>query len=129
MTNAIPVLVTTDTVDGLTNWLLSLGAVPTTMFAVIVFGYVLRAMPIFPMRWLFFACAICGAIIFPFVAHYHTSAESWAYIGKTIFAGAAIGMGAWASHDQFLNKFEDKIPVLKNIVVGIDAIRNSTNPK
>jgi hypothetical protein len=127
-TNAIPVLVTTDTVDGLTNWLLSLGAVPSTIFMIIGIGYLLRAIPVFPTRWMWAACGLCGAVIFPIVAHYHTSAESWAYIAKTVCAGIWIGLGAWATHDKILSRFEDRIPVLKDIVAAIDAA-NQGPPK
>lgn len=87
---------------------MSLGAVPFTVAACIIIGYVFRAVPIFPNKWIPIVVILSGQI-FLLVNPRPTSVEVGAYFAHSIIGGLFLGVVAWLLHDKFLQNFEDKI--------------------
>ena len=97
-----------DQLQDTTNWLMNLGAVPFTVAACIIIGYVFRAIPIFPNKWIPLVVILAGQI-FVLLNPRPSSFTVTAFYSHGVIGGLFLGLVAWLLHDKFISKFEDKI--------------------
>ena len=100
-----------DQIQDATNWLMNLGAVPFTVITCIIIGYVFRAIPIFPNKWIPIMVILSGEIFL--LVNPHPSSESaGAFYAHGAVGGLFIGIVAWLLHDKFMQGFEDKVTMM-----------------
>jgi hypothetical protein len=99
----------TQQIQDATNWLMNLGAVPFTVVACIIIGYVFRFIPIFPNKWIPIVVIVVGPVVFPCLNPHAASVGMAAFIAHSIVGGLFLGIVAWLIHDKFIQNFEDKI--------------------
>ena len=98
-----------DQITDATNWLTNLGAAPFTAITCILLGYLLRFIPIFPNKWIPFACVIVGPVMFCIVNPHASSVTNTAFYAHSIVGGIFVGIATWLLHDKFISKWEDKL--------------------
>jgi hypothetical protein len=91
------------------NWLMSLGAIPFTFFAIIVIAYAFRIVPIFPNKLIPAVCLVIGPIIFVLVNPHPSSEPARIFYTHSIIGGLFIAVDAWLVHDKFISKWEDRL--------------------
>ena len=106
MTNAIPYW------DTLVNWDARLAGAPSGLlvFALcIAFGYLWKAIKVFPNRFTPLAVMVAGAILYPALTYaVNQSGPVWV---RAAVVGFIIGFLAWLFHRLLLKKLEDKLGV------------------
>jgi hypothetical protein len=115
----------TQQIQDASNWLMNLGAVPFTVVACIIIGYVFRFIPIFPNKWIPIVVIVVGPVVFPCLNPHAASVGMAAFIAHSIVGGLFLGIVAWLIHDKFIQNFEDKITAA---FPGASVILTSTQP-
>ena len=98
-----------DQIQDATNWLMNLGAVPFTVAACILVGYVCRFIPVIPNKWIPIICIIVGPVVFCIANPHASSVPKSAFFLHSIIGGLFLGLVAWLLHDKFISNFEDKV--------------------
>ena len=112
---------------------MNLSAVPFTVMSCLVIGYVFRAIPIFPNKWIPLVVILSGET-FLFLNPHPSSVSNSAFYAHSIIGGLFIGLLAWLFHDKFIQGFEDKIcmkfPSASIILTSTakDGTKTWTNP-
>lgn len=90
--------------------------------ACLVFGYVLRLIPVFPNKWIpATVILIIGPVFQLLMAEALTKGEVlrvwWA---KNFIEGLVMGFLVWITHDKLISRFESSIPILGNLLARTD---------
>lgn len=104
-----------DQITAAINFVSTLAPAEFTVFAVILFGYIVRGIKVIKNDWIPLFNLIIGTGVYLALMwdrNQPEAAERISFVVRHAFVGLAIGFAAWGLHEKYLSQWEDKIPGL-----------------
>lgn len=84
-------------------------AVAILLVGCIIFGYLLKVIPMFPNNAIPMSVILSGAIVYPIMSDARNPMPLRVWMVRNVIIGLTIGFVAWMLHNKVLSRIEDRL--------------------